>query len=394
MGILHFLGGNKAVSAGDPVAPAKRDATDDFWFEKRGTTTYAKVRVTVEGARQVPVVRDCLNVLCGTASSLSFGVFEWQGQDNRRRRDDHPFMRLMMRPSQRQTAFDLVYSMVDDLAASGFFLGRLQFGGAGVITGIDRIDPKYVTDIELLPDETLRFSVQRPGRPMMTLLEDECWYIPVPPFCDEYLGRSAILHDGAEAIGALMGMHNYANAFWGNDATPPLIFHYDGYFKEEKDKSNFLNAWRKLLTGRRRGSPGILEHGIKVEQLGNTLEQNQFLDTRKELQLDACRLWRMQPHKVGILDRATFSNIEQQSLEFVVDTMLPWLRLIERSAHARFLGGGDGRGDIYFQFNVASLLRGDTASRFKSYQLGRQWGWMSVNEIRAMENMNGIGPEG
>jgi HK97 family phage portal protein len=299
-------------------------------------------------------------------------------------------MRLLSNPNPRTTSAAFFTNMADDLAARGFFLGRLIFNGGMYPSEVRRIDPAHVTKIEMLRDGTLRFQGRDETGTEFVLLEDEVWYIPVPPFIDNYLGRSAILDDGREAIGAMIGLHEYANAFWGNDATPPFIFKYDKNFADQESKDNFLKAWAKYLTGRNRGKPGILEYGMSIEQLGNSQEQNQFLETRKELQLDIARLWRIPPHKIGILDRATFSNIEQQSLEFVVDTLLPWLKLIEGSVRMTLLRSDD----IYFQFNVASLLRGDTKSRFESYQKARQWGWLSVNEIRAMENMNGIGDAG
>lgn len=122
-----------------------------------------------------------------------------------------------------------------------------------------------------------------------------------------------------------------------------------------------------------------------------TPEQAQFIETRKELALEITRIWHIPPHKVGILDRATFSNIEQQSLEFVTDTLTPWLELIERSVQKYLMFVPDR---FEFQFNVASLLRGDLKSRYEAYAQGRQWGWLSVNEVRRLEKMNGIGITG
>lgn len=387
MGFLNRLFGQEIS---DLPASWKRDPGDDFWYTLPGRGTMAQVNVTVTRARQVPVVRDCLAVLSQSVAGLSFGVYRWVSAKQRERMDEHPAMRLLSDPHPRMTSYDFMANLVDDLAAYGYFLGRLYFDGGRVPSRIDRIDPAHVTTIEMLSDGTLRFRGKTETGDQFALLEDEVLYIPVPPYVDNYRGRSAILHDGREAIGAMIGLHDYANAFWGNDATPPFIFKYDKHFADKESKQNFLSAWAGYLTGRNRGKPGMLEYGMDIEQLGQSQEANQFLETRKELQLDIARLWRVPPHKIGILDRATFSNIEQQSLEFVVDTLVPWLRLVER-AFQKFL---IPEPNVYFQFNVASLLRGDTKSRFESYQKARQWGWMSINEIRALENMNGIGQAG
>ena len=161
-------------------------------------------------------------------------------------------------------------------------------------------------------------------------------------------------------------------------------------FKDAASKRNFLDALSGWMGGANRHKPAVLEHGIEPKRLGLTAEEAQFLETRKELWLDLTRIWRIPPHKVGILDRATFSNIEEQSLDFVISTLRPFLELIERSID-RFLLDEDG---VLFEFNVESILRGNTAARFNSYALARQWGWMSVNDIRRAENDNGIGPAG
>lgn len=388
MGIFGRIFGQEIS---DLPASWKRDPGDDFWYaDARGNRNAAKVHVTVAKARQVPVVRDSLAVLAQSIAGLSFGVFQWISETERRRLDQHPVMRLFLNPNPRDTTYEFILNLVDDLAAWGFFLGEIMdVDAAGFPTDVRRHDPANVT-IEELPDLSLRFRVKKNGQPERILLEDDVWYVPTPPVIDGYMGRSAILHDGEEAIAAMIGMHEYANSFWANDATPPFIFKHPAHFKDADSKKNFIRAWMAKLGGRNRGRPGVLEYGIEIEKMGLNNEQSQFIETRKELALDIARLWRMPPHKIGILDRATFSNIEQQSLEFVVDTLVPWLRLIERSV-GKWLIGSD---EAYFQFSVTSLLRGDTKARFEAYAKARQWGWISVNEIRAMENMNGIGPAG
>ncbi len=389
---MGFWGRVFGQEVSDLPASWKRDPLDDFWYTRRGRgQNAARVNVTVESARRVPVVRDCLATLSQTIAGLSFGAYRFVSETDRRRVDEHPVMQLFLNPNPRDTTYEFLLNLADDLAAWGFFLGEvLERDRMGVPLKVRRHDPKYVL-VEELPDMTLRFTVRKPGLPQKVLLHDEVWYLPVPPEIDEYMGRSAILHDGEEAIAAMIGMHDYANSFWANDATPPIIFKHSSRFDSEESKSNFLNAWTRRFGGRNRGRPAVLERGIEFEQLGQSNEASQFLETRKELALDITRLWRMPPHKVGILDNATYTNIEQQSLEYVVDTVMPWLGLIERSVQKWLISEGD---DTYFQFNVSSLLRGDTKARFDAYAKARQWGWISVNEIRAMENMNSIGPAG
>lgn len=385
MGVLASLFG-RGISASDA---AERDASDDRWFEGAVHRAEIDVHVSVRRARQVPVVRDCLQILSTSVAGLNFGVFRRETSGDVRRAEDHPIARLMQNPNARQTSFEFFDQLVDDLAAWGNFYGVPEYGPRNTIRSIRRLDPERVVQEETM-DHTKRFRYSDKFGTETLYLEDEVWHIPLPPMVDEIKGTSPILEDGREAIAVAIALQRYANSLFTNDATPPYALSMDGHFDSRESKENFLTSWRKWVTGKNRQSPGVLEYGIKPQRMGLTAEEAQFLETRKELWLDLTRLWRVPPHKVGIMDKATFSNIEHQSLEFVMDTMRPILELIERSI-GKFLIDDP---EFYFEFNVESLLRGDIKTRYEAYAQGRQWGWLSVNDVLRMENRNGIGPAG
>ena len=115
-------------------------------------------------------------------------------------------------------------------------------------------------------------------------------------------------------------------------------------------------------------------------------EQAQLLESRKQGAIEICRLYKIPPHMIGELDRATNNNIEHQGLQFVIYTLLPWVKRIE-SAMMRDLLLPAERKDLYIEFNLSGLMRADQKSRYGSYALGRQWGWLSVNDIRRLENL-------
>ncbi len=371
-------------------APVGRNPDDDHWWGGIYRQTAAGVNVTIERARQVPVVKASLNNLASTTAGLAFNIFERRSGDNRATRSDHPVAQLLNDPNPYQTSFEFFKTLVDDLAAGGEFFGELKFDGlTAAITEVWPLE-RALCDIEVIADGSRRLRVTERRGVTRYLIEGEFWHIALPPYREGFRGRSPILHDGREAIAAAIALQDYANAFFKNDALPPFFFRMDGEFEDEDSKGNFLSAWRRWFSGRNRHKPGILEHGIDVVKLAHSNEEAQFLETRKEVWTDCARLWNMPPHKVGILDKATFSNIENQSLEYVTETLGPWLELIERSIGKWLID--DPR--FYFEFNVASLLRGDIKTRFGAYAVARQWGWLSVNEIRRRENMNGIGPSG
>lgn len=376
--------------ASDPVTPASvtRDPTSDFWYEQAVRRTAANIQVTVDRARQVPVVRDCLGGISAPGGSMANAVFERLSGDNRRPAPEHPVARLLARPNPYVTPVEFLTQMFDDLAAEGQFAAEIDTTSVGG-PYLWRLQPgEYIP--ERLPDRSRRMRVRETGKAERVLVEGEFWYIPVPPLVQGFAGRSPILVDGRETIAAAIALHEYANSFFANDATPRLVLKHKGAFADEASKKNFLSGWSRWVTGANRHKPAVAEHGIEPMVLAHTNEQSQFLETRKEIALDCARLWRMPPHKVGILDKATFSNIEHQAIEFVTDTLAPWLELIEASVNTWLIG--DPR--FYFEFNVASLLRGDIKARYESYAIARQWGWMSVNDILRLENRNGIGPAG
>jgi phage portal protein BeeE len=137
----------------------------------------------------------------------------------------------------------------------------------------------------------------------------------------------------------------------------------------------------------------VLEEGMKFNKLMIPPDDAQWLETRKFQVNEVARIYRIPPHKLGDLERATFSNIEEQSIEFVTDTLTPWLVRWEQ-AIARDLLDADDRRQFFAEFKLEGLLRGKTSERFAAYSTARQWGWMSANDVLALENRNPIGPAG
>jgi HK97 family phage portal protein len=386
MGFLdRFLG-----DADIPAAPEHRDPREDRWYGALGVRSEIGVDVSVERARQVPVIRGCLSVLAESVAGLQFGVTRIVDDSTRERITDHPVISLLNNPNKRQTSFDFIYAIVDDLSAEGDFYARMIFDG-GELVGLKRIEPSTVT-VEETTDETKRFRFTDKFGVGHVLLEDEVWHIPRPPLDSDIKGTSPILVDGKEAVAVAIALQKYANILFTNDATPAYVWSMPAgqSFKSEGDKKKWTGAMSRWLGGKNRHKPAVAEFGIEPKRLGLTSEEAQFLETRKELWLDLTRIWRVPPHKVGIMDRATFSNIEHQSLEFVTDTLRPILELIERSVN-KFLIGDE---EYSFEFNVRSLLRGDLKARYEAYAMARQWGWLSVNDVLRMENENGIGAAG
>lgn len=367
------------------VRPAARDASDDFWYNPVSRPVAAGVAVNVEEALKVPVVYDCLQVLAQSVGSLPFGVFERQADGAKQKRENHPLMAVFADPNPETTSVEFIGQLVFDLASEGNAYVELRSGDIGPISEMWRLDPSpSAMKVERLPDGSKRYEY-REGANVRRLVDGEVWHIKVFPHCGGGLKGLSPIHAGREVIGAAIALQQYAARFFANDCTPPFVVEHPSNFKDDDSRANFLQAIKRWWGGRRRHSPGLLEYGMKLSRVGVNNEEAQFLETRKELSYEIARIWHMPPHKVGLLERATNNNIEHQSLEFVVDTLRPWLVLIEKSIRKHLILAPQR---FFFEFNVAGLLRGDLKARYEAYAQGRQWGWLSVDEIRKMENLN------
>ena len=192
------------------------------------------------------------------------------------------------------------------------------------------------------------------------------------------------------AIGMAIACEEYGAKFFANGAAPGGVLEHPGTIK---DPQRVRESWQSTFGGSGNANKiAVLEEGMKYTPIGISPEQAQFLETRKFQINEIARIFRVPPHMVGDLEKSSFSNIEQQSLEFVKYTLEPWLVRWEQSIQ-RILLSPEEKKSYFAKFNVEGLLRGDYASRMTGYATARQNGWMSANDIRELENMDRIPAE-
>ena len=217
---------------------------------------------------------------------------------------------------------------------------------------------------------------------------DEVFHIPGLGF-DGLVGYSPIAM-AKNAIGMALATEEYGAKFFANGANPGGVLEHPGIVK---DPSKIRESWNALYQGSNNAQRiAVLEEGMKFQSIGIPPEQAQFLETRKFQLNEIARIFRVPPHMVGDLDRSSFSNIEQQSLEFVMYTLDPWVIRWEQAIQ-RALFSPDEKQEHFVKFNVNGLLRGDYQSRMQGYAVGRQNGWLSADDIRELEDMNKL-PDG
>jgi len=216
----------------------------------------------------------------------------------------------------------------------------------------------------------------------------EVLHIPGLGF-DGLIGYSPI--DMAKnAIGMAIATEEYGAKLFANGANPGGVLEHPGVVK---DPARVRDSWNAVYQGSANAHRvAVLEEGMSFKSIGIPPEQAQFLETRKFQTEEICRIFRVPPHLVASLDRATFSNIEHQSISFIDNTIIPWVSRIEQSMQ-RSLFTESEKKSFFVKFNLNGRLRGDAATRAAFYQTMRQNGIMSANDIRSLEEMNLIPEE-
>ena len=389
MGIKSLFGFGQARDK--PVDKAA-DAGYSFLF---GRTTSGKP-VNERTAMQTTAVYACVRILAEAVASLPLHVYEYQDDGGKKLVHDHPLYYLLHdEPNPEMTSFVFRETLMSHLLIWGNAYAQIIRDGAGRVLGL----------YPLLPD---KMDVQRDDRgniyyvysrnsdenPMfkeygnIKLKAEDVLHIPGLGF-DGLIGYSPIAM-AKNAVGMTLACEEYGASFFANGANPGGVLEHPGVLK---DPSKVRESWNSVYRGVNNAHKiAVLEEGMKYQQIGIPPEEAQFLETRKFQINEIARLYRIPPHMVGDLDKSSFSNIEQQSLEFVKYTLDPWVIRWEQSLQRSLLLPGE-KGKYFIKLNVDGLLRGDYQSRMNGYAVGRQNGWFSANDIREMENMNPIPDE-
>jgi len=208
---------------------------------------------------------------------------------------------------------------------------------------------------------------------------------------DGLTGYSVVGH-AARTIGVGLALDTMAAATFQNGAMPGgIITQKEGKSLSPEGVKAMLDSFERRFKGPASGNKiAYLDAQMEYKTITAPLEDMQFLESRKFQVSEVARWFRVPPHKLADLERATFSNIEHQALEFVTDTLIPWITRLETEAQIKLIGRNNRIGRVYTKINTAALLRGDLPSRYQAYATGRQWGWLSANDIRELEDLNPI----
>ena len=369
--------------------PSRASPQNSFWSSPYsfffGISSSGK-SVNEKTALQTTAVYACVRILAETIASLPLHTYRYS-PGGKEKAQDHPLYHLLhSEPNPEMTSFVFRETLMGHLLLWGNAYAQIIRDGRGRVLGLYPLLPSKML-VSRTDQGILFYQYEKDGQTYF-LSNQEVLHIPGLGF-DGLVGYSPIAM-AKNAIGMAIATEEYGAKFFANGASPGGVLEHPGVVK---DPGKIRESWNAVYQGSGNAHRvAVLEEGMKFQPIGIPPEQAQFLETRKYQLNEIARIFRIPPHMIGDLEKSSFSNIEQQSLEFVMYTLDPWVIRWEQAIQRALLSGGEKR-QYFVKFNVDGLLRGDYQSRMNGYAVGRQNGWLSANDIRELENLNRISPE-
>jgi HK97 family phage portal protein len=350
-----------------------------------GNIAATDVVVTEQNAMQVSAFWACVRIISETVASLPLHVYERVADGGKVRAPTHPtYAVLHSSGNEEMTAFTVRELLMTSLLVSGNAYAEKEFDAAGRLRGLWPLRWDRVTAFRT-PDGPLAYQVILPNGQQVILPRERVLHLT--GFGGDGIKGASVLATAREAIGLSLATEKYGAKFFGNGAKPGGVLEHPMTMSQEA-MERLRNSWNDMHSGLERSHRiAILEEGMTYKQIGLPPEDSQFLETRRFQIEEIARIFRVPLHLIGSLERATFSNIEHQSIDFVVHCIRPWLVRLEQAMMQQLFTPAE-RERYFVEFNVDGLLRGDLLTRYQAYQIGRQNGWLSADDIRRFENMD------
>ena len=373
--------------------PTNSTVGSAYTFYMGGST--AGKYVNERSAMQMTAVYSCVRILAEAVAGLPLHLYRYTKDGGKEKAIDHPlYLLLHDEPNPEMSSFVFRETLMTHLLLWGNAYAQIIRNGKNEVIALYPLMPNKMS-VDRDENGQLYYTYQRSNDEAPTmdgssviLKPQDVLHIPGLGF-DGLVGYSPIAM-AKNAIGMAIACEEFGAKFFANGAAPSGVLEHPGTIK---DPGRVREAWQSQFGGSSNsGKVAVLEEGMKYTPISISPEQAQFLETRKFQINEIARIFRVPPHMVGDLEKSSFSNIEQQSLEFVKYTLDPWVIRWEQSLMRALLTQDEKK--LYFaKFNLDGLLRGDYQSRMNGYAIGRQNGWMSANDIRELENLDRIPTE-
>jgi HK97 family phage portal protein len=381
---LLGFGGLLADVAGIGGAPAP---WDDYWYSPIGSPSVAGMRITPDTVKRLSTVIAAVSAkgrALGVNPCLIYADLPGGGKTVLRK---HPNFRLLHdRPNDMQTAYEYFQMLQGHVELRGNAYSEILTSSRGEIGELIPMHPDNV-HVEMLPNGRLRYQYDDPlKRQVRTLVQDEVFH--VRDWSDHrQVGQSRIAM-GMDVFGVALAQQDYRGKFLKNDASSGIVITGTN-FASKQDEDLYLKAFEEGNTGEKRHRAKLLPPGVDIKTLGVKPIDMQLLDAAKASAVEICTIFNILPHLIGVDTgkAATYASVEQFNLMHAQQSVLPMAVMWEQAIQRDLFSPDD---PAYSKFSLASLLRGDYATRMAGYAVGVEHGWLSPDDVRELEDLNPI----
>jgi HK97 family phage portal protein len=349
-----------------------------------GSRNSSGISVTHDSALGIPILQNCVTLLAESAAQLPLEIFRRQGEGKREAAINHPLYDVLRyQPNGFQTPYEFreCMQLSAGLRGNGYsFIDRREDGNVTALWPLHNDKVQVLKGGDLLPYYRVGGGETMP----MRMIHHVRWHAT-----NHYVGLSPVeLH--AESIGLAEAVRKYTGKSFANGVAVSGVIERPRESAAIKDKASIdkiVDQWGQKFGGMDNAKKvALLQEGMTFKPVSMNNVDAEILGILKLTGTDIARIYKIPLPMVNDLEKSNYNTLEQLLIQFVIFALLPWVKRHEESMMRDFLLPADRR-EYFIEFNLSGLLRGDQKSRYEAYAIGRQWGWLSANDIRRLENM-------
>ncbi|WP_275789787.1 phage portal protein [Pararhizobium gei] len=339
-------------------------------------------------ATGIAVGHACIAIVSQNLAAMPLNLYRRSNDGGRERATDHPLYSVLHdMANPNMTAFECREVLLASVMVNGNAFARLEWNGRGQVSALFPLDPGNVA-VEKLDSGRLRYRVSNAAGGVRVYLQEEILHLRYRLARDGVMGLSPI-QMARETFNLALTQQETAGKQAAKSFLPEGALVFPNIIGKDQRQTVLDKLETKVNSDLSTRGVLVLDGGTDWKSFSFSSKDAEFLESRKLTNLDICRIWGVPPTVAGITDNATYSNSDQESRALVVRCLAPMARRVEQAMNASLLTV-ESRKSLFVEHDLAGLLRGDMKARYDAYSVGRNGGWLSVNEIRGWENMPNI----
>ena len=348
--------------------------------------------VSHDTALNISAVYRAVDILAADIGTLPVCVYR-RGEGGRRELlESGSLPDLLREPNEEQTAEEFMVMLCGHLFLRGNAYADLTESGAGLVTRMMPLHPDRVRPFRA-PNGEKAYEYRPKGKAPRVMMAGEVLHLTNRVMDEDGLMGLSPVDVARRSLSVAIQAETFGEGLFRNGARPGVVLSHPGKISAEA-AARLKESWEERHRGARNANKtAVLEEGMTVAEVGFTPEDAQFLETRKFQVTEIARWFGLPPHKLGDLERATFSNIEEQNIDYVNTSIRTWVTKIEQRMTRSLMTPAQRRRE-YIKIKQSELLKGKLKERYEAYAIGRNWGWLSANDVRLEEGLNPTGSDG